>query len=313
MNNYGYQGYQTFQTPYGMYGQPSTVPVMKAFQPLSQEEINHLRTKSNDVTNVSLTAEEILKSKCTHKWKDGRFSLLPLDPNNPGSGDVICEICGAQFNLNPVDEATLTSAIAIVKNTAQQSKTLWPDIPPAVATEYMMIEPLLSKLPNLYKVAADHNQQYSNSINLNPQQMGWANGGFGTGNAFGIFDGYTNNMYPMYSQPPMYYGPQPGYGQQPMQQPNVGQQMYGQPMQPNFGQPAFGQQPMYGQPMPMNGGMGMGGNPFGFETTQPPQATAQVAQPAAPAATQAPAATPAPAAAPAAAPATVEVNKQFSM
>ncbi len=131
--------------------------------------------------------------------------------------------------------------------------------------------------------------------------MGYTNGGYGTGNGIDIFNGIANGMY-MYPQAPMGY-PQ----QQPMQYgAPMGQPMYQQ--QAPMGYPQ--QQPMQGAPVQM-GGIGMGGNPFGYETTavaqQPVQAVQQPQAPAAPM-------QPAPAAAPANAPAApVEVKKQFSL
>lgn len=283
--------YNPYQNQYGQFGfaqQPQQA--IKPVQPLTQDEINHLRNKVNDMINVSLTEDEILKAKCTHKDKNGQMTLFPLNPNAPENGDVYCEICGATFNVNPINDETCENAIAVIKNVLQQTKTLWTDIPVSVATDYMVVEPLLGKTMKFYKVASEHFNRANNGTTI--QQMGM-NNGYAYGNPFDAANALANGMPYYYGGPqgPMGYqqpmGPQPVYGQQAPQGAPVG---YQQPMYPQQPVAPMGyQQPMYNQPQyqaPMPG-VGMGGNPFGVEVTQPPaaqpvvapQATAPVAQP----------------------------------
>jgi len=80
---------------------------------------------------------------------------------------------------------------------------------------------------------------------------------------------YPSSGQPDYGQQPQYGQPpssgQPAYGQQPgtygqPQQPQYGQPEYGQPQQPQYGQPEYGQQP-YGQTDYAQQGFGQPGFP----------------------------------------------------
>ena len=68
-------------------------PVPKSTQPLTAEEINQLRAKTTKI-DWQVTMEDVLKSKCTHKDKNGASTLI----NNP-DGTSHCTICGADFSI----------------------------------------------------------------------------------------------------------------------------------------------------------------------------------------------------------------------
>lgn len=210
---------------YPQYAQYQPRPQAKGYQPLSAEQIKDLRSKVENI-DWRVSQEQLNRSICTHK-ENGQLTLSEC-----GDGTVKCSICGAKFHLNQFNKQDVTEATNHMLDILQNIKTIYGDIPPALAQNFFQIIPLLEKVPAMYDVAANNFDSYDN-----PQG---ANGVY--------YNGYQPNSFAVIGQMMNPYGymnqPMAGYYQQPapVQPQPAGQVGYGNP---------FVAAPAYGQPQPM--------------------------------------------------------------
>lgn len=245
----------------------------KVTQTLSAEEMEKLRRK-DDVTSIALTTDQLLRSRCVHKNRNGSFALTQLN-----NGDVRCEICGAVFNMDEIPIEQLKDALAIVDAALQQIKSVWLDMPEALGREYFPIIEMLKKVVPLYQIAYDHFNRFNGGIVINQ--------GYGQQNGFDAMNSVISYGGAGYYGPAGYgvqYGGQP-QGQMQQQQQNA------QVVLINGQQYVLGQDGQYHPIAPQaapavnvtapnvtvnapTGAPAVGSNPFGVE------GTAQVATPA---------------------------------
>lgn len=248
-------GYNNFNGAYGYnvnYGAPK--PVAACTQPLSQDDINKL-THSAQGFSMQIPPEQVLRSICTHKYKNGASSLVPDDPGSD-DGRVTCAICGANFIMGNWSKEEVEEVCNKLIDIMQTAKAMYLDVPVKLAEDLYPISNILAKLPTFYDQAVKNFNKYeSPSINLN--HYGQNFNGFDALNQI-LNGGYNYNTVPQYGTTPQYnygYQPQPqmnqpyatqptyntGYAAQPA--PMMGMGGYGNPM-------AYGS-PMQGQQMPM--------------------------------------------------------------
>lgn len=271
--------------PYNQGVMYNNQPQVKRTNPLTKEEISSLRTKTP--FSLAITQDDVYRGICFHVDENGNPATV-TDPN----GATTCTICGETWNSNELSTDEVQAATENILSVLQTIKLMYLTFPEQAARDFYQIIPLLKKVPQLYKIAADNFRtfegQTSNYYNGQPNPFtifSQIAGGNGFGNAF------------------QYQQTQPGYGQ-PV--PN----MYGQPAPAMYGQPA----------QPMNPPMyGAAPNPFDAASygTTPQPAYAPVTptgyayapgQPAAPVAPGQPVAPAAPPAQPAASSAPAEVT-----
>lgn len=256
---------------------------VKRTNPLTSAEINSLKTKTP--FSLAVTQDEVLRGICFHVDENGN----PVTVTN-GDGSTSCPICGKKWNSNELSADEVQAAADNILSVLQTIKLMYLNFPEQAAREFYQIIPLIEKVPQLYKLAADNFRTYEGYTNgyyngqPNPFMLfGQIAGGNGFGNAF-----QYQQTQPMYNQP--MYGAQP----QPVayNQPAMNPPMYGAaPANPfdaaSYGQPAGAYAPATptgyayapGQAAPVTQG----------------QPVAPAAAPAQPAAQTAPAASTAPA------------------
>lgn len=235
--------------------------MVKFNNPLTAEQIKRLQQKDTQFS-LGLTEEEQLRGVCNHRNAEGTGDTLVYDPV---TGEARCAICGYKFRpVEPdVNLDDISEDVSRIVDILQTIKLMYIDLPANAALEYFQIIPLLEKIPQLFKFAAEnmtkhecYNWQYNN------RNMGAVNMFQNLTNMFGAM----NNM--AYQQP-----------QQPM-------------MNPAMNAPAGFPNAAYGQnPFGYNGASmyAPGTNP-GFAYTPNTAATPvapTVAAPVAPAATDA--------------------------
>ena len=270
-----------FANPYGTTYAVAGRPQAKNSQPLTQEEINHLKSMSGaENLDIKVSTDDLLIAKCTHREKSGTSSLI-----NVGGNRWRCTICGQEFNMFDGTEEDVANAVNNMVDILQTAKTIYLDAPDNLTAQYYQQIPLLQKLPKIFKASLNNFSKYEN----------WQQAPEFTGN--GYYPGFTamHNLLTGQFMP----GMAPGYGYQP-QQPAYGygyqQPMMQQPMQAGYApqgvvtpQPTAGyyQQPMMQQYDPS-------GNPlaYGAPVAPAPAAPAPGMMPGAPVAapTAAPAA-----------------------
>ena len=256
------------------YGYAVQRPQARNTQPLSPEQINKLRQGSSAL-DMKIEQEDIWRSMCTHKEKDGKSTLVSVGPDR-----YKCMICGAEFTMYDLDENAVTELVDKMIDMLQTAKTVYLDIPDDLARQYFQMIPLLKKFPYLWKRAISNFEQYENpGFGVNPMTPGYS--------GFAAIQNYLTNPYAGYAQPGYV---QPGYQ---YQQPN-----YGYPAAPGYVQPGYQyQQPNYGYPAaPVQQVPDMTGNPMAYGAPGVPTPAAAPAPGVMPGVAQ-PA--PAPAAAPA--------------
>lgn len=228
-NNGNYQGFNN----YNGFGPAQAQPIKNA---LTEEQIKMLQQTGSSFS-LGLTEKDVLRAKCTHRSADGMKDSLTYDPN---TGRVRCTICGYEFK--PIDATTdigaIDDAASTITDILQTIKLLFPTLPPDAVGEYFQIIPLIEKIPNLFKLAAQ--EALKNDVN----PYNWTNNNMGgvamfanLMNAFG--NGFMNQQ--QYSQPQFMNQPMMGQpmGQQFVTpQPNV-------PMGTPFGYPGASQQQGY--------------------------------------------------------------------
>lgn len=270
-NNQPYYGNMPYNQGAIYNGQPQQ---MRRTNPLSNEEIASMRNKTP--FSLAITQDELTRGICFHVDENGN----PTTVTEP-DGSTTCTLCGATWNSNELTAEQVQEATNNILSVLQTIKLMYINFPDKAAREFYQIIPLIGKVPQLYKIAADNFRTFE----------GYQNGYYnGMPNPFMLFgqvvggNGYANAFQYQQTQP-MDYGA-------PMSQP-VYQQSY--------------QQPVYNGTAP-----GYAPNPFdassyGATPMTPPQqgyapATPQgyaytpgVGQPVAPAAPQAQPAQPQPA------------------
>lgn len=228
-NNQPYYGNMPYNQG-AMYGQQQQV---KRSNPLTAEEIATLRNKTP--FNLSITQEEITRGRCFHVDENG----VPTTITEP-DGTTTCTLCGAKWNSNELSGEQVEEATQNILSILQTIKLMYLNFPDQAAREYYQIIPLLQKVPQLYKIAADNFRAYE----------GFQNGYYnGQPNPFMLFgqiaggNGFANAFQYQQTQPMGYGAPNPAMAQ------------------PMYGNPGYGAQPAP-QAMPMGQP-----NPFTMPTT----------------------------------------------
>lgn len=288
-NQYNSQPYYG-NMPYNqgaVYGQQ---PQVKRTNPLTAEEIASLRNKTP--FSLAVTQDEITRGICFHIDENGNPTTI-TDPD----GTTTCTLCGAKWNSNELSSEQVQAATENILSVLQTIKLMYVNFPDQAAREFYQIVPLISKIPQLYKIAADNFRTFE----------GYQNGYYnGQPNPFMLFgqiaggNGFANAFQYQQTQPMGYGAPmmgQPGFQQQPM---GYGAAPMGQPQPAGYTNPfdaaAYGAAPM-GQPAGAGytpatpqGYAYQPGQPVGVgQPVAPAAPQGQAAQQAAPAASSAPA------------------------
>ena len=263
------QNPMSYANPYGTTYAVAGRPQAKNSQPLTQEEINHLKSMSGaENLDIKVSTDDLLIAKCTHREKSGASSLI-----NVGGNRWRCTICGQEFNMFDGTVEDVANAVNSMVDILQTAKTIYLDAPDNLTAQYYQQIPLLQKLPKIFQASLNNFSKYEN----------WQQAPEFTGN--GYYPGFTamHNLLTGQFMP----GMAPGYGyQQPMMQ---------QPMQAGYvPAPVVTPQPTanyYQQPMMQQ--YDPSGNPlaYGAPAAPAPVAPAPGVMPGAPVA--APAAAPA--------------------
>lgn len=216
-----------------MYGQNKVV-VPQNTQPLTQAEQNELKKKSPAFT-TELTRDELLRSYCTHRNKDGSALVENSD------GTVTCAICGETivFPANGYTKEEVQEIVMKFRNLLNVIKCQYFDIPPQIVKEFFQIMPYVEKVPELYNLAMQNFNSYNRNANMGGTNPVLGTDNYNFWNSFDMFHGAGNGMVMN----------------------NGGMMMNGMPMNP--------QQVMQAN-MVNGGGMVMGGNPL-FTAGQPQQ------------------------------------------
>ncbi len=210
-----------------MAGQTVNVDTKSFCQTLTAEEMESLKQTTEEFT-LGITNRDKLISICMHRDLNGKNTLV----SDPTTNEVKCLICGESFQLvDRCSEQDIQNAVDNLLDILQTTKTLYVDMPSDAARSFYTIIALIKKIPGLYKISTDNFSKHENAMN-----NAW---GFNAGgNMLGEFNALA------YGFNPMMMG---GFGMgQPMMQPQMGGQVYGQPM-------------------------AAGGNPFGYNQPVAPQ------------------------------------------
>lgn len=224
--------YPQYQQPMMGYA-PQVKPTFT--QPLSIEKIRKMKNGGVKTFSTQITEEERDQAICTHKDPDrnNEFSLI----DNP-DGTSTCYICGKTFNVRQLTREEVKEVTDAMIDILQNIKTLYLDIPEQVATNFMMMIPLIERTPQLYELALSNFNKYDVGLHHQYNQ-----------NGFAILNSILSPAAMM-----------PGYGYGGM---NPG---YGMP-QSQFSMPTQGmQQPQFGYPM-----QNQMVNAFGYIGTDPSQ------------------------------------------
>lgn len=252
MNNFGnFNGYGQPVGGYPVAGQaPVAIQKVKITDPLTPEERAKLRDKNKGAAfTLTLSEDEELVAKCPHRMEDGSQALRPVDPANH---IYRCALCGEVVDLTPVSSAELNKALDVIKNVLNQIKAYGLTLDESIYKEFMLIGPMMYKLPQLYAIA---NRNFAEVFRgIHPVQAPQNPRGSG----FDVFNSIMDNTYstrfgggvnPAYTQGNVFV---PGYGNTAA--PQNPQQFYTNPNQliqygvvPQ-GQPVIMQQPPASQP-----------------------------------------------------------------
>ena len=144
--------------------------VFKKENLLLNDQIEKLQKQTNKI-NLSLTSEEVLKSRCTHRKIGGVEDSLVFDPK---TGVARCSICGRTFkpldpdNIESVNE-TIDSVISYIESLKLLNSTRKLD---ETYGEMYKVVPMLEKLPELIKLSAknfntiDITERYNGVFNM---------------------------------------------------------------------------------------------------------------------------------------------------
>jgi hypothetical protein len=188
--------------------------------PLTQENIEELRHNEQPVFGKKLTKDEYLRAICTHKDKNGNFTL-----RDNHDGTFTCSICKQTFHLIEPSETNIEEIQAICENFLdlfQTIKTMYGPIPEETAKDLYSISGFVPKFPKMYEIAAHYYQR------LTPGQYTQSHYGNATQNQLWSLMSGGNMFGQGFGQAPQPF--QPSY-QQPVQY----QPQYAQPQQPNNG------------------------------------------------------------------------------
>lgn len=203
-----------------VYGQQ---PQVKRANPLTREEILSLKTKTP--FSLAVTQDDINRGVCFHVDENG----VPATITDP-DGTTTCTVCGKKWNSNELTQDQVAEATQQILSVLQTIKLMYVNFPDQAAREFYQILPLIEKIPQLYKIAADNFRAFEGNYT-----NGYYNGAMNPFSIFGQIAGgnaYANAFQYQQTQPmgaPMY--------QQPM----------GVPTMP-MGQPAYAQQPIMNPP-----------------------------------------------------------------
>lgn len=278
-------------------------------QPLNQEMIDVLTKKNqSNVLNMKYSQEDIWKSICTHKHKNGAPATKTVGVDEENHTVLKCDICGETIVLKDYTPEDIKKTIADTKNLMQLAKLVYLDVPVEFATNYFQFGMLLDSLPDVVNLAFDNYAKYNqNSLQMVTEKRAG-------GNLFQTMSAMSNGYYggmagqPTVWSPAVYSNP----NMQPMQQQPMNGYAPAQPQQA----PMMPQQPMMQQPMYQYGAyaapMAPDANPMMYGGTMPQAAPAPMQ---APPAGIVPGAAPVGATAAPAAPAQEEVQqtKQFNL
>lgn len=164
-------------------------PVPKSTQPLTAEEINKLRSRTNAI-DWQVTQEDVLKSRCTHKDKNGSSTLIL----NPDRETFHCTICGSDFSIFEGTSAEVQNVVRSVEDILQTIKTIYLDCPEKFVIDFFQFIPLLHKLPILWEEATKNFNRYDYNLSYGPIPTN----GYTT-NSWGLLQQLTNpiGMYPV--------------------------------------------------------------------------------------------------------------------
>lgn len=62
--------------------------------------------------------ERLIKTQCAHQNHKGRLTIHPIG----NRGEYQCDICGEEFNIQPISSQELSAAINVVHNAIQQCR-----------------------------------------------------------------------------------------------------------------------------------------------------------------------------------------------
>ena len=275
MNNQFYQ-----QPIYGapnmnMYNQGvvyGNQPPVKRANPLTREEISAMRQKTP--FSLAITNDEAMRGICFHVDENGNPATV-----TDADGMTTCTVCGKTWNSNELSPEQVQAATNQILSVLQTIKLMYVNFPEQAAREFYQIIPLIEKVPQLYKIAADNFHTYEGYYGGQPNPF----------QLFGQIAGGNGFQYQQ-TQPPMggmYQAQQPVYPQQAMYQPQ--QPAYGAPygQQINPFDPTYAAAPAQAPQQVAGGYTPATPNGYAYAPGQP-----AVGQPVAPAAAQAqPAAT----------------------
>lgn len=216
--------------------------------PMTEKDLELLRPQKESF-NINPTPLEQARAKCPHK----NATEMLVDRLSPESTIVRCRQCGAEFDVTMKTTEEVTDAVAIITDMLNQAKLYAVNFAPDFFTEYMMMIPLLEKLPKLYDMAKKNFTEVVKSTDPTGTAAPMQNHGYNPlgMNAYNdILNGNYGARYGVYAAQPMVY-PNQGMYQQP--QPPVDYTQVGAGAG-FYQQPPVQQQPMaYQQPYPQQG------------------------------------------------------------
>lgn len=272
MNNQMYPPYGVPQM--NMYNQGAVYgnqPLVKRANPLTREEITTLRQKTP--FSLGITQDEAMRGICFHVDENGNPATV-TDAN----GMTTCTVCGKTWDSNELSPEQVQEATNRMLSVLQTIKLMYVNFPEQAAREFYQIIPLIEKVPQLYKIAADNFHTYEGYSTgyyggqPNPFQLfGQIAGGNGFQNAFQYQQTQPMGAYPV--QQPMYQPQQPAYTS-PYVQPAYQPQQQINPFDPAYA----------AQPAPMVTGGYAPATPQGYAYAPGQQPAPTVGQSVAPAA-----------------------------
>lgn len=240
---------------FGMPGQPVAMKKVEVTSPMSHEDYEKLKNlHKGKAFTLELTDTEELLARCPHRYENGAIALKPVDAAN---GVYRCEVCGKTFNMARVPIEELGKALETINTVLNQVKTIGVSLDKSIYNDYMLIGPMLHKLPELYTIARKNWLEFASTVRPVAQASN------PRGNSFDVMNSIMNNTYstrfgggvPTYNAGVNVFTP--GYGYQ-VQQPVMPQAPMGY-QQPNGFTPeqlaqaaAFLQQQQSAKQQPVN-------------------------------------------------------------
>lgn len=193
-------------------------------QPLSVEKVKKMTSGGSKQFSMQLSEDERDIAVCTHKDPTRNYEIS-LTENHDGSST--CWICNETFNIIDVDNREVVDmAVKNILDVLQSIKTYHLDLPEKVASDFMLIIPLIKRIPQLYDIAIN---TFNSHHNTNMHR-------YHTTSAFNTLNSIINP----YAMPPGMgmagqhpgMAPPPGY---PQQTPYPPQQQWAAPSAPGMG------------------------------------------------------------------------------